>query len=127
MRRLKYFIFITDIGFVIYWLVVFWEMIPPEYLFSNYQNPILKNWNWSFFPLDWCISALGFYSLWLYKKNKPIWRNIVLIALVLTSVSGLQAISFWWFAKDFNLTWWLPNLFLLIYPLFFIPRLIKTT
>ncbi|KYD26322.1 hypothetical protein B4113_1100 [Geobacillus sp. B4113_201601] len=32
----------------------------------------------------------------------------------------MQAIAFWAFSKDFDITWWAVNLYLMIYPLFFI-------
>jgi hypothetical protein len=32
----------------------------------------------------------------------------------------------WALAREFDPTWWIPNGFLLVYPLFFIPRLIRT-
>ncbi|EJP94602.1 hypothetical protein IC3_02148 [Bacillus cereus VD142] len=41
MNRLKYFFLITDIGFVMYWFITIFHMIPQEYLFKDYQNPIL--------------------------------------------------------------------------------------
>ncbi|MGI6187453.1 MAG: DUF5360 family protein, partial [Brevibacillus sp.] len=50
---------------------------------------------------------------------------LALISLVLTSCSGLQAISFWLFKGDFDPVWWIPNLYLLIYPLFFLPRFFR--
>ena len=115
----------TDIGFILYWLITLFHLIPPDQLFRDYSNPILIDWNWSFFPLDILISATGLASLWLYYKKQSIWLPLAIISLTLTSVSGLQAIAFWLFAQDFSLSWWLPNLFLLIYPLFFLPRLIK--
>ncbi|WP_161487952.1 DUF5360 family protein [Paenibacillus glacialis] len=34
--------------------------------------------------------------------------------------SGLQVIAFWSCNKDFDITWWVFNLYLMIYPLFFI-------
>lgn len=46
------------------------------------------------------------------------------MSLVLTSCSGLQAVSFWYVRRDFDWTWWAPNLFLLLYPLFFLPGLV---
>jgi len=46
--------------------------------------------------------------------------NYALISLVLTFCSGLQAIAFLVFRKDFDITWWAANLYLMIYPLFFI-------
>jgi len=126
MSRLKYFFWLVDGGFIAYWIITALHLIPAKYLYSDYTNPILIDWNWSFFPLDIAISATGLYSLYAVKKGLPIWRVIALMSLVLTSVSGLQAISYWILARDFDPTWWLPNLFLLLYPLFFIPRLIRS-
>jgi hypothetical protein len=125
MKSLKYFFLITDIALIIYWGITALHLIPAEYLYSNYKNPILVNWNWSFFPLDILISITGLYSVYLVKKDNSKWLSYAFISLLLTSVSGLQAISYWYLAKDFELSWWLPNLFLLIYPLFFIPKLIE--
>lgn len=125
MRFLRFFFWLTDVGFIVYWIITLLHIIPNEYLFKDYENPILSAWNWSFFPLDILISITGFASLFLYKKNNPNWSKIALISLVLTSCSGLQAISFWILRSDFDLSWWLPNLYLLIYPLFFIPSVIK--
>ncbi len=125
MQKLKYFFLIIDFGFIIYWLISALGIIPAQYLYNDYRNPILVNWNWSFFPLDIFISFTGFYSLYLYKNGNMKWKVFALISLVLTSISGLQAISHWVLAKDFDPTWWLPNLFLLIYPMFFLPKLLK--
>ena len=124
MKPLKYFFWLVDFGFIAYWLITALHLIPAEYLFNDYTNPILVHWNWSFFPLDICISATGIYSLLLYKKGNTKWKISALVSLILTSVSGLQAISYWIFAHELDPTWWIPNLFLLLYPLFFIPKLI---
>ncbi|NGQ94936.1 YvaD family protein [Brevibacillus sp. SYP-B805] len=125
MGSLKYFFWITDAGFLIYWFVTFFQLIPVEYLYQDYTNPILVSWNWSFFPLDLIISLTGFASLWLHANNRSLWRDVALISLVLTFVSGLQAIAFWAIRCDIDLVWWIPNGFLLIYPLYFIPRLLQ--
>ena len=127
INRLHTIFFIVDIGFILYWLVTLFSLIPNEYLFNDYTNPILVNWNWSFFPLDIAISATGLTSIYLNRKNNIMWKNLTLISLVLTFCSGLQAIAFWTFHQDFDLVWWIPNLFLLIYPLFYIPSFIKIT
>jgi Family of unknown function (DUF5360) len=108
-----------------YWLITALHLIPAEYLYNDYQNPVLVNWNWSFFPLDILVSISGYYSIYLSQNNNEKWKTYALISLILTSVSGLQAISYWVLAKEFDLTWWLPNLFLLIYPVFFIFKIIK--
>ncbi len=119
MNKLKYFFLVVDIGFIAYWLITLVGVIPNEYLFKDYENPILVAWNWSFLPLDLFISSTGLTSLWLWKKDNNNWKSLALISLVLTFCSGLQAIAFWTLRSDFDISWWIPNLFLLIYPLFF--------
>jgi hypothetical protein len=121
---MKVLMLITDVGFVLYWLITIFHLIPAELLFKDYTSPILVHWNWSFLPLDLAISATGLSALWLFHKQNALWRPLTIVSLTLTSVSGLQAIAFWLFAGDFNITWWLPNLFLLVYPLVFLPHLI---
>lgn len=125
LRSMKILMLLTDIGFIVYWIITIFHLIPPDQLFRDYTNPILIHWNWSFFPLDILISATGLSSLWLYNKKRQIWLPLAIISLTLTSVSGLQAVAFWAFAQDFNWSWWIPNLFLLVYPLFFLYRLIS--
>ncbi|ASA22547.1 YvaD family protein [Paenibacillus donghaensis] len=124
-KKLRFLLLLTDISFIVYWLVTYFHLIPPEYAYQDYTNELLVAWNWSFFPLDLLISLTGLLSLYHYRKSSALWRPLVLISLVLTSVSGLQAISFWVYKGDYDLTWWIPNLFLLIYPMFFIPRLVS--
>jgi Family of unknown function (DUF5360) len=124
MQLLKKFFLITDTGFILYWLITLFHFIPDEYLFQDYRNPILVAWNWSFLALDLLISFTGFLSIYLYNSKNKRWGKVALISLVLTFCSGLQAITFWTIRSDFDPTWWLPNLFLLIYPLFFIPYLV---
>ncbi|MFS2173715.1 YvaD family protein [Priestia megaterium] len=125
MKYLKPFFLVTDIGFIIYWIVTYFELIPKSVAFKDYDNPIVIAWNWSFFPLDILISFTGLFSLYLYKLHRKSWQNYALISLVLTFCSGIQAIAYWAFIKDFDLTWWAFNLYLMIYPLFFIKLLIK--
>ena len=125
MKTLKYFFLLVDISFIVYWAITALHFIPAEFLYNDYKNPILINWNWSFFALDILVSGTGLYSVYLYQTANRKWMVISLISLILTSVSGLQAISYWILAKYFDPTWWIPNLFLLIYPLFFIPMRIK--
>jgi Family of unknown function (DUF5360) len=73
-----------------------------------------------FFSVRYFISITGLYSIYQYNKNNPAWMNYALISLVLTFCSGLQAIAFWVFSKNFDITLWAINLYLIIYPLFFI-------
>ncbi len=125
MKRLKFIFFIVDIGFILYWIITMLHIIPPEFLYNDYNNPLMVDWNWSFLPLDLFISMTGLTSIVRYNKKKHNWQKWALISLVLTFVSGLQAIAFWTIRLDFDVTWWLFNGFLLIYPLFYIPRFLK--
>ena len=93
MNRLPTFFLITDLGMLLYWSITAAHLIPPVYLYSDYTNPILVDWNWSFFPLDMLISATGLLSLYRQRDGKP-WKQIALLSLALTSCSGLQAIAF---------------------------------
>lgn len=125
MGLMKPFFLVTDIGFIVYWLVTLFKLIPPVYLFNNYNDPVLVAWNWSFLPLDLLISATGLTSLALHRAGNGRWRGLALVSLLLTVCSGLQAVVFWALRADFDLAWWLPNLYLLIYPLFFLPALLR--
>ncbi|WP_062047345.1 DUF5360 family protein [Bacillus sp. JCM 19034] len=125
MGVLKWFFLVIDISFILYFSATALTLIPAEYAYSDYTNPILVAWNWSFFPLDMVISITGLSAIYLHKKRNIAWKSLALISLVLTFCSGLMAISYWLIRLEFDLLWWLPNLALMIYPLFFIPRFIK--
>jgi hypothetical protein len=119
MRRLRGYFLVVDIGFIIYWICAALDLFPPAYLFKDYENPILRAWNFSFLPLDLLVSATGISSIICHRKGNWIWEPLALCSLMLTFSSGIQAIAFWALRSDFDLTWWLPNLFLMVYPLFF--------
>ncbi|MEH7072146.1 DUF5360 family protein, partial [Priestia megaterium] len=40
MKYLKPFFLGTDIGFIIYWIVTYFEWIPKSAAFKDYDNPI---------------------------------------------------------------------------------------
>ena len=115
---------VVDFGFIAYWAITLAGVIPDEYLFKDYDNPILSAWNWSFLPLDLAISATGLSALRRAKRGRR-WKKLALVSLVLTSCSGLMAVSFWTLRADFDPAWWLPNAFLLLYPLWFLPALVR--
>ena len=125
MKSLRIFFLITDIGFILYWVITLIGVIPASYLFKDYHNPILSAWNWSFLPLDLMISFSGLYSLRLMSKADGRWTNMALISLVLTFASGLMALAFWTIRRDFDISWWLPNLYLMLYPIYYIITLSK--
>ncbi|MET9025482.1 DUF5360 family protein [Nocardia sp. NPDC004168] len=104
---------ITDVGFLLYWAIAFAQVIPPEWAYKDYTDPILSDWNYSFVVLDLAASATGLASL----CRSPGWRTLMTVSLTLTSVAGLQAIAFWTLRGDFSPLWWVPNLFLLLFPI----------
>nr|WP_276957749.1 DUF5360 family protein [Allomeiothermus silvanus] len=104
-----------------YWLATSLYLVPLEWAFKDYADPTLVAWNWSFFPLDLLISANGLYALWR-SSHDPDWRGWALVSLSLTLAAGLNGNSFWAIRGDFALAWWIPNLYLLLYPLYFIPK-----
>ena len=124
-RALRLLLVVTDVGFIAYWSVTALHMLPQSILFKDYDNPILAAWNWSFFPLDIAASVLGLWSLWQWKRAKITWRLFALLSLALTSCAGLMAISFWALRGDYDVLWWLPNLFLFIWPIPFIAKFIS--
>lgn len=125
MRVLKWLFLVVDFSFILYFSATAIGIIPIEYAYSDYTNPILVSWNWSFLPLDIVISLTGLSSIYLHRKGCAEWKSIALLSLVLTFCSGLMAISFWAIRLEFDAVWWIPNLVLLLYPLFFIPKFMK--
>ncbi|WP_225727064.1 MULTISPECIES: DUF5360 family protein [unclassified Nocardia] len=111
---------ITDIGFLLYWAAAFARLIPPDLAYKDYTNPILSDWNFSFVALDLAASATGLASLCRVSGS----RTLMTVSLTLTSTAGLQAIAFWALRGDFSVLWWVPNLFLLLFPL---PALVTLT
>ncbi|MFP6781496.1 MAG: DUF5360 family protein [Gammaproteobacteria bacterium] len=120
MKGLKYYFLLVDIGFIAYWGITLSGAIPDALLFKDYADPIMVAWDWSFLPLDLLISVTGLTSLFLWNTGSSNWSPFASVSLSLTSCSALQAIAFWTIRQDFDLSWWLPNLFLLIYPLSYI-------
>lgn len=117
MKLLKINFLLVDIGFFFYWTITYFQLIPDELLFPDYKNPTLVTWNWSFFPLDIGLSLSGIASLILLNRKNEYWRILAIVSLALTHASGLMAISFWAFQGWFDLSWWLPNLYLMLYPI----------
>lgn len=111
---------ITDVGFLVYWVLTLGHVLPREWLFRGYDDATVMAWNLSFLPLDLLVSATGLGSLALAKRCPASSRTLLVVSLVATSISGLQAISFWALAGDFDPAWWAPNLFLLLWPLPFL-------
>ncbi|OYU16424.1 MAG: hypothetical protein CFE37_01600 [Alphaproteobacteria bacterium PA4] len=120
---------VTDGLMLLYWLltalVAFGLLhVPSDYLYRGYDDPLLVAWNWSFMPLDIAFSLLGLWALHRARLGLG-WRGPAIVSLTLTMCAGGMAIAFWTLVGDFNLSWWLPNLALLLWPLAWLPGLLK--
>lgn len=128
-RGLKTSLLVTDIGFLAYWGLTALAAagliaIPGEYLYSDYHNPLVVAWNWSFMPLDVILSLVGLSAVAHHRAGKASWRGLAIVSLALTFCAGLMAISFWAIRGDFDPTWWSVNAALVVWPLFYLPKLI---
>ena len=120
---------ITDVLFLAYWTLAALDaahviQIPEDWLYANAHEPRTVAWNWSFLPLDVAFSLTGLYAVRLARLGDPAWRPMALISLVLTMVAGGMAVGYWTLLREFDPAWFLPNLALLVWPMFFIPRLV---
>ena len=63
--------------------------------------------------------------MYFHSKQKRIWSHFAFLSLILTFCSGLQALTFWTIRLDFDISWWIPNLYLLVYPCFFLKKCLE--
>ncbi len=55
---------LTEIAMLIYWalaiaLTLELVSIDPALMYSDYENPLVIAWNWSFFPIDIAFALIG--------------------------------------------------------------------
>ena len=129
--NLKFLLVLTDWAFIIYWtlaaLIVMQVVnIPLEYMYADYSNPRVIAWNWSFFPLDILFSVIELLAISRASRNDPSWRPLALTSLVLTMTACGMAITYWVLLLEFNPSWFLANLTLVVWPLFFLRDLMMT-
>jgi hypothetical protein len=124
-QSLRMLMLVTDVGLLGYWALTALAVtgyigLPSEWLFSDYHNPVIVVWNWSFLPLDFAVSITGLTSVQLAARNDERWTHYAVISLSLTACAGLMAVSFWAIRLEFNPVWWIFNLYLLFWPLPFL-------
>ncbi|GEM44728.1 DUF5360 family protein [Deinococcus cellulosilyticus] len=122
LTQIKPHLLITDLGFLVYWMLTAVGVLSPVPADALHSSDFLTAWNWSFLPLDVLASLLGLLAVFLTSRFDV--TPLVVVSLTLTHVAGLNAIAFWAIRGDFSLEWWLPNLYLMLFPLWFLPRLI---
>ena len=113
---LRFNFLLTDFGFLIYWSIVALGLMPHDLAFKDYHDPVIQAWNWSFFPIDILASVLGLSAVYLHKLQNTLWSTLALMSVMLTFCAGLFAIAFWTIRADFEIQWWIPNLYLFLWP-----------
>ena len=128
-KSLRLALSVTDILFLAYWTVSALHLagmfpIPADWLYADADDARVVAWNWSFFPLDLTFSLTGLAAIRYARSSNPLWKPLALVSLVLTMVAGGMAVGYWALLGEFDPFWFLPNLALLIWPLFFLGRII---
>ena len=124
-RRFKPAFIATDLLMLTYWAVTGAVAlglldVPPEALYSDYYNPIVVAWNWSFFPLDLIFSVTGLAAVRLHRTGSLVWADMAVISAVCTSIAGLMAIAYWTILGEFDPSWWIPNCIIMLWPVWFL-------
>ncbi|MFD9068996.1 DUF5360 family protein, partial [Streptomyces lasiicapitis] len=71
LAAVKIAMLVTDLGFLAYWSAALLALIPAEYAYKDYGDPVMSDWNYSFLPLDVAASATGLASLYLCRRERP--------------------------------------------------------
>ena len=121
-RTQKVIIWAIDLGFIIYWLLISLNILPAESMFAGYEKPEVQAWNWSFLPIDILAALTGIVGNTTSHFDK---KTLLTISLVLTSVAGGMAVSYWALIGYYELSWWLPNLLLLLFPIWPLTNFIR--
>lgn len=129
-RGLSLALSLTDLLFLAYWSIsglaqIGWLHIPPAWMYAHYDDARVVAWNWSFAPLDLAFSALGLAAVAAARRGSGLWRPLALLSLAFTMAAGGMAISYWAILGEVTPSWFLPNLALVIWPLAFLPRLVR--
>ncbi|MEU5873568.1 DUF5360 family protein [Glycomyces sp. NPDC047369] len=111
MRRIKTTMFWTDLGFLGYWVATALGFL------SVGGGRLMHDWNWSFIGLDIAAISTGLLSVHLSRRGAPSATALMVISLTLTSAAGLMAVNFYMLRGDFDPMWWIPNLWLLAFPM----------
>lgn len=120
---------LTEVGVLAYWLlatalVLGILYIPPEYMYSDYENPLIVAWNWSFLPIDVAFAVLGLISRF-GKFGEPLSNKLAITGATLMFCAGVMAISFWVMTGEFDPLWWGLNIWLVVLSLAALKTLFK--
>ena len=122
---------ITDLLFLTYWALSGLDAVglielPDSLMYAGHDQPRVVAWNWSFLPLDLAFSILGLMAVACARRGSGLWRPLALMSLTCTMIAGGMAVGYWTLLGEFDPGWFLPNLALLLWPLLFLPGLIRS-
>ena len=118
MQTTRILLTVTEGGMILYWIfasmvALEWILVSPEYMYSDYSDPTVVAWNWSFFPLDMTFAVTGLYGRF-GKMAASRQAMLSIFSLSLMFCAGLMAISFWIVVGSYDAFWWGINLWLVI-------------
>ena len=130
-RALKWWMMVTDIGFLAYWsisaLALFGAIsLPPDWMYGGFDDPRVVAWNWSFLSIDLPFSILGLAAVAAHRRARDSWRALAILSLAFTFAAGGMAISYWAILGEWDPFWFLSNLLIMVWPLFFLPGLVAS-
>lgn len=99
--------------------------LPETLMYDGYGTPIIDAWNWSFAPLDILFAILGLAAVRLAQRGDQRWPILAISSLSLTFCAGLMAVAFWALRGEFNLSWWIPNLLLMVFALLWLIKIFR--
>jgi hypothetical protein len=129
-KALRVALTVTDLLFLAYWSVSGLAQthilrIPRDWMYAHFDQALVVAWNWSFLPLDVAFSVLGLSAVVAARRRLPVWRPLALLSLAFTMAAGGMAVAYWTILGEFDPPWFLPNLALVVWPLFFLPGLVS--
>jgi hypothetical protein len=129
---LRLWMLVTDIGFLLYWAVSGLALIgvitlSSDWMYGGYDDPRVVAWNWSFLSIDLPFSLLGLVAVAAERASNPVWRPLAILSLAFTIAAGAMAVSYWALLQEWNPSWFVTNLTLVIWPLFYLPGLVRGT
>ena len=130
-RSLAIAITVTDVAFILYWTLAALSQagvlhVPPDWMYANYEQADVIAWNWSFLPMDLAFSFFGLRAV-AAARSGDAWRPLAIVSLTLTMAAGGMAVSYWAILREFDPSWFLANLALVIWPLFFMRSLLRAS
>ncbi|MGI9357451.1 MAG: DUF5360 family protein, partial [Rhizobiaceae bacterium] len=84
---------------IVYWILVAalalnFVNIDPSLMYSDYTNPLVIAWNWSFFPIDIAFAGIGLFAKFGNVAGERKFK-LEVVAATLMVCAGLMAISYW--------------------------------